>query len=221
MKGYQVESQTQAFSIAYEWEEKEEFTWTYPTATDNARSNTQIPIRWQASFPSRANASIDFRYIGKQEWISITDTAALSAGYVNWQTPDTLALAQLRVRVDGNEVLSDIFTISTPTEVEAELDCDDIFSISWAPVEYAKGYQLFTLAGNSLIPLQTTQATSLVLKKNEYPSRHYAISPIINDSTLGQRSLTMNMDFQRAGMLYYRFFCGFRWGCGESGIKPR
>ncbi len=50
----------QAFSVSYDWPRRGQFTWTFPTSSDNAQAGARIPLRWESSLENPAG-SVDYR----------------------------------------------------------------------------------------------------------------------------------------------------------------
>lgn len=211
--GHKIESSSQTFSVCFDWDTLNHFEWIFPTSIDNALAAADIPVRWEAI--SRANAIIEYRFLNSEEWVIIDSSANLAAAYTMWKVPDTLALAQLRMRSNGQIVLSDTIRLSKPLTLKAELDCEDIFSLSWNAEKTSDEYLLYGLQSNRLQPLFKTKDTSIVLNKADFSSRYYAVAPVIDGTNAGQKSPTINIDFQRVGCYITSFLADLNANAAE------
>ncbi len=83
----------------------------------------------------------------------------------HWTPPDTLATARLKMEVNGQEYLTDAFTLSPPQTLSVAYNCDEEFALTWTPVPGAEEYVLYTLGDTYLQKILTTGDTTITLPK--------------------------------------------------------
>lgn len=194
----------QEFFVAWQWDTTGHFRWTFPTREDNATSGQRVPVRWECTM--NGPAVLEYRLIGGEEWKTISSEVAPGETCFFWEAPDTLALAQLRMAVDGQTMLSDTFTISNPPEMELGLECADSLLLYWNGQPPADSFLVYALDASYLEPAKVVQGPFVVIDKKQNTSRFFAVAPFIGSPpTLGERSSALNLDFQFAGC-YIRNF---------------
>jgi len=202
----------QEFFLAFEWDTLGHFEWLFPTAGDNARAGEKMPVRWAGTLGTGTGA-LEFSLLGSQEWVAIHEDVNLASAFGYWDVPDTFALAQLRMRQGGRDFYSDTFTVSRPMELELGLECGDSLLLFWNAAAAIDSFQLFTLEGNYLEAISITQDSFAVFNKSDFPSRYFAVAPIIQPAYPGVKSYTLNLDFQSPACYIQSFLAGLE---GES-----
>jgi hypothetical protein len=92
-------------------------------------------------------------------------------------------------------------------ELALAFECGDSLLLSWNKQAAASTYEVFYLPGNELLPLATTKDTFLLIEDKAGLGRFFAVAPLISpDGRKGQRSLTINLDFQSPTCYIQHFF---------------
>lgn len=201
--GHELGQGPQDFFIAYEWETAEEVSFSSPTRSDVFPAGEENYVRWSgiSSFPG----SLSYRLISSEEWIVIDEPLNMSDHLLRWTTPDTTALAQLRLEYGDKIVLSDTFAISSEPDMELSINCDDFIRLQWPPIPGVERYQVYSFDGSQLLPFAEVEENSITVQKALNSSEHFAVAPILSGSRLGKRSNSLFTTFQNAGCYINNF----------------
>ena len=196
IKGAKVVTVRQPFSIAYQIDTANTFLFTYPTSSDVLQAGSRCMLRWQTNITG--TAAIDYS-LDNTSWHSITATADFSKQFYQWNIPQTITTARLRIKPSSvNKIyLSDTFVISPSLKINTGFNCNDSFMLYWNNLQVLQ-YQLFQLGDKYLTPVLKITDTLNVFKKTIYPSLYYAAAPVINGKT-GLHSFTINYSMQGVG----------------------
>jgi hypothetical protein len=203
IKGSKIQTaSSQRFSAAYQLDTLNQFTWTFPTATDVLTSATTNVIRWQSNI--NGTAALEYSTDGVQ-WSVIDPSVNLTKQYFKWQVPDTVATGFLRMNLPAiTTVLSDNFVISPQETIKVGFNCSDSVLLYWNNFRLNQ-YQLYRLGEKYLQPLQTVADTFIVFQKKQHPDLFYSVAPLINGKP-GLRSFTINYTTQGVGCYVKTFF---------------
>jgi Subtilase family len=190
VKGYKIFTPKQSFSIAYQMDTANVFTWAFPTKEDNIFSGTQNLIRWDASFVN-TTASLEFSLNNGNSWQVITNTINTNAKFFKWLAPDTNTTALLRIKIGTQYFVSDLFTISAKPNIGVGFNCTDSALIFWDKNKNINTYQLYALSNQFLQPIKVIADTQFIFNKSATPFIHFAVAPIINNK-IGVKSYAIN-----------------------------
>lgn len=193
VNGRNIPSGIQKFFIAYQWDTANNFRWTYPTAGDNILPGRQVLLRWNSTINS--NAKLEFRYAGTNNWQLISNNAVLNQSYVKWVTPDSNAVAQLRMTINGQSLLSDSFSISSPLQTGVGFNCTDSVLIYWNKTNAGK-YTVRQLGDRYMEPFASTTDTFLIIHKNVTANKWFNVTPVLAFNKTGISSNTFNYSTQ-------------------------
>lgn len=180
VNGFSVTGATQKFSIAYQFDTANHFSWHFPTASDNIFPAAQNLLRWENNFPNAAG-NIDYRLNNGASWLPVSANANLSTGYLRWNAPDTNAIAQLRMSIGANTFLSDAFTISARPELRVGFNCADSVMLVWNKNKGISAYELFGLGNKYLLPMVQVTDTQFVFGKNAFPYTNFAVAGLLGN----------------------------------------
>ncbi len=189
---------SQDVEISWYLEPKDYFVWNYPTGDSNIKSNAKSRIYWHSSMEKTGD--FFWRY-QNGEWQQFTSTY-LPFGFIDWLTPDTSAVVQLKAEVGDSIFLSDEFVISKRVEFSLGFNCDDQFGLEWNMVKGATSYQVYEMGDEDLRVLTNTTDTTLVVDKKD--AEFYTVSPVFEQFE-GVRNLALNYKYQGA-FCYINFF---------------
>jgi len=190
VRGYNVSMPPQTYSVAYQLDTLDRFTWFYPTRTDNIFNSRSNIVRWESTY-NNSTGRLEYSTDNGHTWQLIDDAVTLANGYFKWTPPDNFTTAQLRMNVASQNFVSDTFTISKRFDVLVGFNCPDSFMLFWNRIPGVDGYQVYRLGEKYMEPLLATLDTAVVLAKQTDPSLYYAIAPLINNKT-GVRSYAYN-----------------------------
>ncbi|MEZ4940355.1 MAG: S8 family serine peptidase [Saprospiraceae bacterium] len=186
----------QAFALAYQWLPATSFNWITPARSTPFVSGTNTVLYWEAHTDTPAAGQLAFRYIGQAVWQLIDDQVPLQTGTCRWETPDTLALVQLRMTIDGQPYLSDSFLLAPEPVFDVGFSCPDSALIYWRALAPQAVYQIWGLGSRYLEPLFTTSDTLAVLERALFPQDRIAISALAAPDFSGIRSNTLAISQQ-------------------------
>jgi hypothetical protein len=192
VSGSHVVSQEQRFCIAYQFDTLNSFVWTYPTASDPIEACAGTVVRWQTNRSEPAR--VEYSYDGMR-WQYIADVD-LSQQYAKWQTPDTNAVALLRLKTSSGILFqSDSFVVSHQMSIKVGFNCVDSFLLGWSPLPGVLQYRVYTLGQKYMEPIMTVTDTSRIFQKQDFGSLFYAVAPIVLAKE-GVRSYAVNYTIQ-------------------------
>jgi hypothetical protein len=171
-------------------------------------------VRWENTFPLDELGKLEVSFDKGGTWQVIDDAIALSNGYYAWQFPEHYTKALMRMDIRGQSYSTDTFTISNPLEIQVGFNCPDSVMLKWDKIKEALSYTLFSLGDMYMEPILAAADTFVVLKKPKFPSKLYAVSPMIKGDFLGIRSPTYNYYFQGVECYFIDFLASSIGGPG-------
>lgn len=186
VKGTKLGTAAQSFSLVYQLDTADRFTWTYPTASDPLMAATTQILRWETTRTGTGVLEYTFDHVN---WKAVSNVN-LSTNYFKWEVPDTLALSRLRLRTGLAEALSDTFVISPQMNLKIGFECIDSFMLYWNRVPEGS-YELLQLGARSMEPFRQTPDTAAVLSVQQHPAFYYSVRPVIGNRK-GLRSHSLN-----------------------------
>ncbi|MFC0778820.1 S8 family serine peptidase [Flavobacterium sp. HJSW_4] len=150
INGAYISNTSQSYSIAYEYELKNQFQWNYPVANDNFPfdGKTVSPFKWDSSF-SGSSGKLSISYNNGQTWEIITDGINLDSGQFTYSpTEKRFSKAKLKMTIDGTDYISDSFIISYDLNIRTSLVCDGTTEINWDKPEGVAAFNIFQLTGD-------------------------------------------------------------------------
>ena len=197
-------SYSQSYSIAYQLDTLDKFTWEYPARTDNIFNERTNIVRWESTY-SNTTGQLEYTLNNGNSWSTIDNAVDLSRGYYKWTPPDSFVTAVLRMNFASQHFLSDTFTISKRFDVNVGFNCADSFMLYWNKVAGINNYQLYRLGDKYMEPFSITTDTAVVLNKQDNTSLHYAVAPVIYNKT-GVRSYAYDYTVQGVECYIKTFF---------------
>jgi len=197
-------SYSQSYSIAYQLDTLDRFTWEYPANTDNIFNERTNIVRWESTYSNTAG-QLEYTLNNGNSWSMIDNAVDLTRGYYKWTPPDSFATAVLRMNFASQHFLSDTFTISKRFDVNVGFNCADSFMLYWNKVAGINNYQLYRLGDKYMERLSITTDTAVVLDKQANTTLHYAVAPVINNKT-GVRSYAYDYTLQGVECYIKTFF---------------
>ena len=199
VNGYAIAAGAQKFVVVYQWDTTGSFAWMYPAKNDNLLPGQANILRWQSNYTVSGLA--EYRLAGSSSWLPVQTVPSPSTQYLSWRTPDTSAVALLRMTIAGQQYVSDSFTLSPRPITGVGLNCPDSFLLYWNKNPAATGYILYRLGAQYLAPLQTLTDTSVLLPASTATSSWYAVSVLLPFHAAGLRSFAF--DYTKQGVDCY------------------
>ena len=190
---HRLNSLSQSYTIAYFIEEKNDFRWKYPTASNPLESGSTKLIRWQSTL---ANATGQvWMVFADENRILINPEVDLGSGFLGIQLPDSSTNLRLMMKVGTSEFYTDDVKIHPLTNPNVYLNCTDQLTFNWSKISGASTYTIF----NEDVMLESMITdTSYSLNPNQLSSPFVAVRPSFFD-TDGIRSYAINYLQQGAG----------------------
>jgi Subtilase family/Secretion system C-terminal sorting domain len=200
--GFNVITGTQKFYMAYSLDSSNYFKWQRLTDSDFAEGGKQSILRWQSSFPG--SGDIDYRFISINNWIPVA-SADLSKNYYSWSPPDTIAEAELRMRIGNEFFYSDTFLITKLLSPKIGFVCADSILLYWDKAKNIDHYQVYQLGQKYMEPLIKVTDTAVIIFKNTLSDRYLAVAPVLPGGRIAPKSYALNYDLQGAGCFINAF----------------
>ena len=181
----------QAFALAYQWLPAAAFNWIAPARSTPLVSGTKTLLYWEAHPNTPAVGQLEFRHIGQPGWQLIDDQVPLQPGTYRWETPDTLALVQLRMTIDSQQYLSDSFLLAPEPILQVGFFCPDSSLVYWQALAPQAIYQIWGLGNQYLEPLFTTADSFAILETALFMQDRIAVSALAAPDFSGIRSNTL------------------------------
>jgi Subtilase family len=194
IKGYKMITAKQNFAIAYQMDTANIFNFTFPAKDDNIFSGTQNLIRWDATF-ANTPAVIEYSINSGNTWQIISTNINTNLNLLRWVAPDTNTTALLRIKIGNQYFVSDLFTISSKTNIGVGFNCIDSTLLFWNKIKNVNTYQLYAVNNQFLQPIAILADTQFVFNKLSIPFIHFAVAPIINNK-FGVKSYAINYNTQ-------------------------
>jgi hypothetical protein len=191
VRGYQVPSGPQSFSVAYEVASAD-FEWLTPASNRNVRPGQATQLRWNWAGPAQP-ARFEYQPLGGSGWRTFSPAVDLTQHTLTWTAPDTTTLAQLRcVVADGKTYLSDTLIVAHPLPLHVGYNCDAEALITWPATPGASQYQVYRLGTTAPEPYRLVADTLLVLTPPLAAGPYYAVAPVLG-GRLAERGATNNL----------------------------
>jgi Subtilase family/Secretion system C-terminal sorting domain len=216
VKGFSISTGTQNFSIAYQLDSADTFTWLFPTSTDHLFPTQTNLIRFESSFAA-STGIVEMSIDKGNSWQIVSNSVDLTKGFLKMQVPDIFSNALLRMKINSQIYTSDTFTISKRLTPVVGLNCTDSFMIVWPKVKEASSYQLYRLGNLYMEPFQTTTDTFAIFSKTNNPIKHYAIAPMLQNKA-AIRTYTFNYELQGTGCYIKSFLANLN-ATNEAELK--
>ncbi|MEQ1746267.1 MAG: S8 family peptidase [Saprospiraceae bacterium] len=177
VRGAAIASGTQAFALVFHWDTIGHFEWTSPGLGQPISAGAGAVLRWETTLEGQRGI-LEWKTTGSDIWQTIDPDLPLDPGHYRWLAPDTVAAAQVRMRVGGKTAVSDTFLIAPKLRVRVDFNCPDSVMMRWNAVSPATVYRVWALGQQYLEPLFLTTDTSVVLLKNALPQERFAVSAL-------------------------------------------
>jgi hypothetical protein len=207
VKGYNIITQNQKYFIAYSFDSLHSFKWQRPAKEDFAEIKTETILKWQSSFTG--SGTLEYRFISNENWQKIADIN-LAENNFKWTTPDTVAKVLLRMKIDKNYFYADTFLITTLLKPTTGFVCGDSILIYWNQIKSITNYEIFRLGEKYMQPFLKVADTFAIIKKSDLKNHFIAVSPVLDDQTIGTRSYAFDYTLQGSGCFINTFYVNLK-----------
>jgi hypothetical protein len=194
------------FHVAFKTDTLNTFRFTNPLHPSdvNIEENPVVNVRWKTFLSDTTQTGdlyISFNNGGT--WQPVVQAVKLAPGKYPWPIKDTSAVVMFRMETPVGNFLSDSFILSKWTRISVDFNCADSFRLSWNKHINAASYKIYALTDSPYLkPMLTVTDSFFVFNKLSFPSRVYAVEPILNIPLPAVRSQSINIDYQGVQCFY-------------------
>jgi hypothetical protein len=197
----EIQTASQAFSIVYQVDTINSFTWLYPTSSDAAFAGKQQTVRWASSFPVGTLGSVEFSWDDGQSWNTINANVNLAGNQFNFLFPDTIVKGRMRMVINNESFFSDSFLIAPLLDLRVAFVCDSVLLYWNTPFQH-DNFRVYRMLADSLQQVLQTNADTYFTESGG--ETHFAVAPVIGDQE-GIRSYTIDYTNQGVGCYINNF----------------
>ena len=203
VKGYNVVTSNQKYSIAYSLDSAFYFNWQRPAGEDFAQKGMPTLLKWKSSFTG--NGDLEYKFVSDQNWQKIAKVN-ISKNNFNWLVPDTVARVLLRMQINSNYYYSDTFLITSLLHPKTGFVCGDSILIYWNKLNPIHNYQIYRLGEKYMKPTKIIADTFSIILKNDLNNHFLAVAPVLDDHTTATISYAFDYTLQGAGCFINSFY---------------
>jgi hypothetical protein len=209
VKGNNIQSAIQDFSIAYQWDEINSFEWKFPTGSDRFPYNgeTGTYFYWASTLPDETG-KLEYSTDNGSSWSVIRNNIQLSKGYYRWDLssipPDVEQTAIARMVTTSGVYPTEPFTIAKSWFPEVGFNCDDSVLLQWKDREGVAYYSIYELGQEVMEPVISSPDTFFLLHKSNFDSEYFSVEPVLTSGKTGLRSPAVS--YEAIGECYIRMF---------------
>ncbi|MDZ4706775.1 MAG: S8 family peptidase [Saprospiraceae bacterium] len=187
---------SQNYAIAYDWEIRDQMTWTFPQAKDILKAGKTNTLRWISSFENNTTSNLEYS-LDSQRWNTIHRAIDLENGSWQWVVPDTNAVIFLRHLI-GDQIYTTKSMVTRELNLQVGFVCGDSVAVYWDRMPGIDRYQVYLPDSGQMKVVRETEDTFYSFKIQ--PLSFIAIGPVINKYA-GTRYPSMN--YQNQGVSCY------------------
>ncbi|WP_144891775.1 S8 family serine peptidase [Flavobacterium tiangeerense] len=173
-----LNTDSQDYSIVYDYEIKNSFEWNYPILNNNFPLDGKLisPIKWNSTITG-TNGELSISYNDGQTWESIKTNINIENGqYLYLPLKELFTKAKLKMKIGNEEFISDSFIISYDLNTTTSLVCNGTTEINWTKPETVSSFNIYELVDTKLtFKEQVTNSTYTYTK-----GKIHAVSPNFN-----------------------------------------
>jgi hypothetical protein len=207
----------QAFALAWSLDTLDHFQWTNPAPGDHLEAGETVNLCWDTNMRNE-QAALEYTLDEGKNWRLLADQINLMDQYWLWPTPDTFALAQLRLVTSQDTFPSPPFHLYRDLNLRVGYNCETSLFLYWDRLEHAGAYIVYALDERYLEPMAIVQDTFLEVDKTVDTPLHYAVGPQLSNVPENLRGPTINYTFQGVGC-YIRNLLARTVGEGRASLE--
>ncbi|MFK8105262.1 MAG: S8 family peptidase, partial [Saprospiraceae bacterium] len=218
VSGTDISSNTLNFAIAYQWDQKDEFQWNFPTQNDNIPfdGETTSYFRWESTLAASIG-SLSYSLDNGNSWITIEEAVDLQRGYHRWLLPEGLTgVAMARICTGTDCYTTETFTLSTLPNLTVGFECGDSVLLSWQNYAQATSYNIYTLNDSRLDSVRNITENFFLFQKSDFAQPYFAVQPVFAGNKKGIRSVTIDYNLLSLGCYINSFYLENQ---GQAGLN--
>lgn len=198
------------FHIAYQVDTLHSFSFTNPMHTSDllVPGGPQLRVRWKTFVADTSEVGdLYVSYDSGTNWRIIQRAIKLYPGRFDWNIPDTISAARLKMSTAFGDFQSGDFIIGPLTKIKVDFNCTDSTRLSWDKHIYANGYRLFLLTDSPYLkPFLFVNDSFITIRPSQLSSRVFAVQPVLTNGIEPARSVAINIDAQGVNCFYKSFY---------------
>jgi len=218
VSGNRVGMDGQTFFLAYDWEELEDFEWTYPSQGDFLPYDGKdySYLRWKTNKTGMGSLYVS----GKEEgsWELVQAYIPLEKQFFKWRVPDEIRWARLLFEMAEDSFESTPFLIGRPIFPNLSYLCEDRMRIEWEADEGIDSYTLYKVNQGGLQPWLEGKESYFEIEKEDFPASLLALGYELKDQGGGLRSPAFDYRFQ-GGSCYLNSYFAYPYEDFGLGIR--
>jgi hypothetical protein len=177
----------QSFYLVY-YREDDDIHITYPQKGDGLGTGTN-QITWDSPRGS-GTETVEYSRNGGSSWIAV-GTNNNDYNTESWFVPNNPSdEVYVRVRSSNDtDVVGPLTVVQTPGNVQVVRSCPDSVALTWGTVNGASGYVVYQLGNKYMDSLAYVKEDTAVLAHDAGQEDWYAVAAVVNDTSVGYRSL--------------------------------
>lgn len=209
VKGTSINNGSVPFHVAWNVDTLNTFYFTSPQhASDlNRQENPYLTIRWK-TFVADTNqtGNLFISYDRGTNWQLIQGAYKFYKNQYQWLIKDTSSTGLFKMETGFGNFYSKEFIISPVIRPNLDFVCADSFRLSWNKHIYANAYRIWTLIDSPYLKnILTVTDSFVVLQRSNYPSKVYAIEPLLSNGLPAARSIAFDIEQQGVHCFYKTF----------------
>ncbi|NOS91914.1 MAG: S8 family serine peptidase [Cyclobacteriaceae bacterium] len=193
---------SQPIAIAYAFKSQQVFSWDYPQVNELVEGGKKNLLVWESTSNKKGDLYVQ---LNQGAWQLIQSNLDLNR-FTYWKTPDSFAQAKLKMAIDGQDYMSETFTIAPLPKLKTAFICNNNIALTWNKINEATGYDVFALGNQYLEKIATVTDTVYTFSANS--KTRYAVMPW-NSSIAGLKSESIDYTLQGT-LCYINYFSATR-----------
>lgn len=168
------------FSLAYDVQADNAFSWTYPLPGDLLVAGEPIRLRWRSTLAD-ARATMEMSVDKGLSWRSLGRDAVPDSGAYTLTLPDSLLNLRFRLSVPGQRFETGDVLSAPSLPVQFGYVCDTSLLLYWNRIKGAMQYEVFRIDNDSLRSVGRVSDTALIaLAKG---SSYFSVAGVLDGRT--------------------------------------
>ncbi|MEY2903936.1 MAG: hypothetical protein RLY89_3042, partial [Bacteroidota bacterium] len=185
----------QAYSIAWQYDLANDFSFTYPVKGDQLFPLNNNLIRWETGLTGAASIQSS---INDGAWETIASNIDLSKKYYSWFSPNSIGTVQLRMVMGQNMPTTDTVALAPIISAKTGFNCPDSFLLYWQKLP-VKNYQVYRLGQQYQEPFLSVSDTTVIFQKWNVSNQVFTVAPILPNNIIGLRGYALDYTKQGIG----------------------
>ncbi len=193
---------SQLIAIAYAFKSQQIFSWDYPQMNELVEGGKKNLLVWESAPYKKGDLYVQ---LNQGDWQLVQSNVDLNQ-FTYWKTPNTFAQAKLKMVIEGQDYLSEIFTIAPLPKLKTAFICNNSVALTWNKINNATSYDVYALGNQYLEKIATVSDTVYTFSASN--KTRFAVMPK-NNSIAGLKSESIDYTLQGA-LCYINYFSATR-----------